>query len=209
MAYDLQEQEQLDALKAWWQKNGNLVVGFVTVVLVAIAGWQLWNRHQRGEAEAAAALYDTFSEAVTAKDAAKARELAGTLIERHGSTTFAALAALQAAKLNFDAGDTAGAKAQLQWVVDKSGQAELALTARVRLAGVLLDAKEYDAALKILDVSPPPSHAALFADRRGDVLYAQGKVEEARAAWKSALEQAATQGPLRQSVQLKLDALPS
>jgi predicted negative regulator of RcsB-dependent stress response len=95
----------------------------------------------------------------------------------------------------------------LTWAVQHASQKELALLARVRLAGVLLDEKSYDQALQVLNVDVPDAFASEFADRRGDVHAAQGKVAEARAAYSEALAKAGTQ-PLRSLIQMKLDALP-
>jgi predicted negative regulator of RcsB-dependent stress response len=209
MAYDLEEQEQLATFKAWWEKYGNFVLTIATVILLGIAAFNGWQWYQRNQAGAAAQVYDQFQKALEAKDNAKAKELAGTILEQYGRTVYAPLAALGAAKSNYESGDAATAKAQLQWVIDKSGHAEFALLARVRLAGVLLDEKAYDEALQLLAGDVPASHASAFADRRGDIFAAQGKYEEARAAYRDALAKAAPQNPLRNLIQLKLDALPA
>lgn len=209
MAYDLQEQEQIATFKAWWEKYGNFVLTVATLVLLAIAAFNGWRWYERREALAAAAVYDELLRALDAKDGAKARELAGSVIEKHGRTVYAGLAALQAAKLYHDAGDFNAAAAQLRWVIDKSGRPELAATARVRLAGVLLDLEAYDEALRILSGDVPASHAVQFADRRGDILIAQGKLDEARAAYREALARAGAEHPLRPYIQFKLDALPA
>jgi predicted negative regulator of RcsB-dependent stress response len=119
------------------------------------------------------------------------------------------MAALQAARLQADSGKPDLARESLQWVIDQAQQPELKAIARVRLAGVLLDEKQYDEALKVLAADVPAVHATAVADRRGDVLAAQNKVEEARAAYAEALAKADAQHPLRQIIQLKLDALPS
>lgn len=207
MAYDHQEREQLDQFKAWWEGHGGLVTGVVCVVLLALVAWNGWGWYERREAAAASALYEEFERAGT-HEPARAREIAGTLIERHGSTVYAALAALQSAKQNYEAGDAAAARAQLQWVVDKSGRDELALVARVRLAGVLLDAKDYDAALKLLAVAVPDEGAVEVDDRRGDIYAAQGNRDAARKSWQEALARAGAQHPLRSLIELKLNALP-
>jgi len=208
MAYDLEEQEQLATIKAWWERWGNLVLTGVTLVLLAIAGYNGWRWYERHEAGNAGALYEEFLAAVEGGDLARKKELAGTLIERYGRTVYAPMAALQVAKVNFEAGDRGAAQAQLRWVIDKSGHPELAHIARLRLAGVLLDEKAYDEALQLLAGEVPPSLAASFADRRGDVLIATGKVDEARAAYQEALDKAEAQHPMRSIIQLKLDALP-
>ena len=139
----------------------------------------------------------------------KAGALAGTLTGQYGGTAYASMAALQVARLQADAGKPDRARESLQWVIDQAPQQELKAIARVRLAGVLLDEKQYEEALKALAGDVPAVHATAVADRRGDVLAAQNKVEEARAAYAEALAKADAQHPLRQIIQLKLDALPS
>jgi len=209
MAYDLQEQEQLATFKAWWEKYGNFILTVVTVVLLAVAGWNGWRWYERREAATAAVVYEQVLQALAQNNGAKVKELTGALIQSHGRTVYAAMAALQAARINHDANDLAAARSQLQWVIDKSSHEEFALVARVRLAGVLLDEKNYDEALRVLAGDVPPAHQTAFADRRGDILLAQGKAAEARAAWQLALEKAGPQHPLRQLIQLKLDAAPA
>jgi predicted negative regulator of RcsB-dependent stress response len=211
MSYDLQEQEQLDALKAWWKENSNWILALAIGVLLAILGYQGWSWYTVKQATAAATVYEEFDRAAGSKDpkdVAKARDLVGTLIEQHGSTVYAALAALRAAKSNLDSGDTKTAKNQLTWVAEHAAQKELALLARVRLAGVLLDEKAYDPALEMLKVDVPDAFAGEFADRRGDVYAAQGKVADARAAYAEALTKAGSE-PMRSLIQMKLDALPA
>lgn len=209
MAYDLEEQEQLANIKAWWDRWGNLVLTVATVVLLSIAAFNGWRWYERHEAGNAGALYEEFLNVLDGTDGSRKKELAGTLIERYGRTVYAPMAALQIAKVNHEAGDLGAARAQLRWVIDKSGHAELAQIARLRLAGVLLDEKAYDEALKLLAGDVPAVMAAAYADRRGDVLMAMNKPEEARAAYREALDKSDAQHPLRAIIQLKLDALPA
>lgn len=208
MAYDLEEQEQLATIKAWWDRWGNLVLTTVTIVLLAIAAFNGWRWYERHEAGNAGVLYDEFLSAVEGGDLGRKKELAGTLIERYGRTVYAPMAALQVAKVNYEAGDRGAAQAQLRWVIEKSGHPELVQIARLRLAGLLLDEKAYDEALKILSGDVPAALAASFADRRGDVLLAMGRADEARAAYQEALDKADAQHPMRPIIQLKFDALP-
>lgn len=209
MAYDLQEQEQLATFKAWWDKYGNFILTVVTLVLFAFAAYNGWRWYERNQASQAAAVYEQFLKALAARDAARTKELAGTIIEQYGRTVYAPMAALNAAKAYHEAGDLNAAKAQLVWVIEKADRAEFAPIARVRLAGVLLDERAYDEALKTLSGDVPAAHAAAFADRRGDILVAQNRIEEARAAYREALAKADAQHPLRALIQLKLDALPA
>jgi predicted negative regulator of RcsB-dependent stress response len=209
MAYDLQEQEQLATFKAWWERYGNFILTAVTLVLLAIAAWNGWRWYERREAAAASGVYEQVMKALAENNGTRVKELTGTLIQNHGRTVFAAMAALHAAKVNHDANDLPAARSQLQWVIDKSGHEEFTLLARVRLAGVLLDEKSFDEALKVLAGDVPAAHQTAFADRRGDVLLAQGKAAEARTAWQQALDKADPQHPLRQLIQLKIDSVPA
>lgn len=207
MAYDLQEQDQIDAFKAFWNRYGNLLLTLATVVLLAIAGWRAWGYWQQKQSVQAALVYEQLRQAVDKKDIAKVKQVSGEIFEQFPGTVYGSMAALIAAKAYFDAGDLKAAKAPLQWVVDKSKNPEHVLLARLRLAGVLLDEKAFDEGLSVLTVANAGQFASLFADRRGDLLLAQGKLPEARAAYQEALKGLDADSALKPVVQIKLDAI--
>ena len=206
MAYDLEEQEQLASLKAWWESYGNLSTWVVIAGLAAYSGWTGWNYYQRTQAAEASALYATLEDAVTAKDNAKVQRAAADIESKYGSTAYGAMGALSAAKSAFDANDNKAAKAQLQWAIEH-GADEFKAVARIRLAGVLLDEKAYDEALKNVSAEMPAAFSAQAADRKGDILSAQGKLPEARAAYKAALDASDKKVPGRQLIELKLESI--
>ena len=208
MAYDLQEQEQLVELKAWWGKYGNLILTVATVVLLAIAAYNGWRWYQRNQAEEAAGVYAEFERAMAARETERVNALGASLTDKYGRTVYGPMAALQGARWSAENGDAAGARTRLQWLIERADHPEIVAIARVRLAGVLLDEKQFDEALKVLDGASSTIHATAVADRRGDVFFAQNKIEEARAAYRDALAKATAEHPLRQIIQLKLDALP-
>ncbi|HUK04943.1 MAG TPA: tetratricopeptide repeat protein [Burkholderiales bacterium] len=208
MAYDLEEQEQLAELKGWWKDNGTRVIALVAAAAIAGAGWQGWRLWQAGQAREAAALYDGLVKALQAGDAKAMRDAGGTLVESYPRTLYASMGALAAARFYFERGELKDARAQLQWVAERSSSEELKDLARLRLAGVLLDDKSYDEALQLLEAKHAEAMAAQYAALKGDVLVAQKKPEEAKAAYKLALEKAGQrESALRTSVQLRLDAL--
>lgn len=206
-ALDLQEQEQLDALKAWWKDNGNTVLSVVLVAVVALAGWRGWQYYQHKQATEAATLYAQFNAQIASGDTKRVNDAADAVMDRFASTGYAPRAALLAAQVNEQAKDVAQAKKQLQWVIDHAGEATLKDVARLRLAALLLDEKKYDEAAKLLDAKHPASFDALYADLRGDVLNAQGKHEEAASAYKLAYEKTDAASAYRNLIQMKMDAL--
>lgn len=207
MAYDLEEQEQLAAIKAWWAQYGKLIVVAVVAGLLVMGGIRGWYYYKNSQAAAAAVLFGQLQSAERASDHKKVRDIATQMVDQYGSTPYAALAALSGAKSDFDTGDLPAARARLQWVMDNAKEDEARDVARLRLARVLLDEKKPDEALKLLETKPGESFSGLYADVKGDVLMAQGKRGEARAAYQVALERSDAASPLRQIIQLKLDAV--
>ncbi len=205
--YDLQEQDQIDELKAWWKENRRVVILTVTVFVVAIAGVQAWRYHQQSQAQQAAELYGALQQLVPENNAKKIREAAATLIDKFSSTAYAPRAALIAAKVNYQAGDAQSAKAQLQWVIDHAAEDELQDIARLRLAGMLLDEKNYTQTLQLLEAKHSPAYDAFYLDLKGDVLLAQGKPAEARGAYQAAFDKIDKKSNYRDLIQIKLDAL--
>lgn len=206
-ALDLQEQEQLETLKAWWKDNGNLILGTVLVVVVAMGGWRGWKYYQHQQATEAATLYQQVVEQVGSNDPKRVNDAAAAVMDKFASTAYAARAALLAAQVNEQGKDVAHAKTQLQWVIDHASEATLKDVARLRLAAVLLGEKNYAEALKQLEARHPESFDGLYADLRGDVLSAQGKADEARSAYKLAYEKFDAQSMYRNLIQMKIDAL--
>lgn len=206
--YDLEEQEQIDSIKTWWQMYGNLVTALVSAVALAVVGWQGWNWYQNNETGKAAAVFAALEQAVEARDAQRVKATAGELTEKFPRSGYAGLGALLAAKQSFEAGDLKTSKAQLAWVAENAKD-ELRDIARLRLAAVLLDEQSYDEALKQLEAKHAPAFAASFLELKGDVLSAQGKAVDARSAYQSAMDKVGSKetGPMRELLQQKLDSL--
>ena len=206
MAYDLEEQEQLASLKAFWAKYGNVLSWVVIAALASYAGYNYWNAHVRAQSTEASGLYDELLASVAAKDNARAQRIATDIKAKYSSTAYAEMAAMGAAKTAFDANDLKTAKVQLQWVIDHGDDAYQAL-ARLRLSSVLLDEKAYDEALKLVAAVNAPQYAGLAADRKGDILAAQNKLADARTAYLAALAAMDKRDPGRQLVAFKLEVI--
>ena len=157
-------------------------------MLVVAAGWNGWNYWQRRQAAEAAVLYDQVQQAVNTGDKAKIARVASDMEDKFGGTAYAQMTALAAAKALYMAGDSAGAKTQLQWAIDHAKDDEYKQIAKLRLSLVLLDEKAYEPGLKVLAEPPLDAFKGVVADGRGDLLAAEGKRDDARAAYKVALD---------------------
>ena len=207
---DLQEQEQLDELKAFWKQYGNLITWTLTLALAAFAAWNGWNWWQREQATKATALYDELERVARAGDAERTVRAFGDLKERFGRTLQAQQGALLAAQVQADTGQVDAALTPLAWVADNGGEDEYRTIARLRAAGLLLEQKKLDDALKQLDAAQKGAvreFEALIADRRGDVLSAQGKRAEAGTAYQAAYAAMDPKIEYRRLIEAKLGAL--
>lgn len=204
---DLQEQEQLDAFKAFWNRYGNLITWTLVLVLAVYAGWNGWHYWQRQKAQQAGAMFEELDRAVIAGDVAKTGRIFADLRDRFPGTAYAEQGGLAAASVQAANGQADAARESLRWVADHAGQDDIKTIALLRLAGWQAEAKQYDEALKTLDGATAPTFDALVADRRGDILVLQGKASEAKASYQRAW--AAMQDGLdyRRVIEAKLAAL--
>ena len=206
MAYDLEEQEQLDTLKAWWKEHGQkvqwaLIAGLA--ILTAVQGWKYYKHQQNSQAsvqfEALQQLDTTNIKAI--------RSASAQIMEKYAGTSYAARAALLAAHVNYKANDRKSAVAQLEWVINNGKDDTVKTIAMLQLAGIRFEDKQYDAALKVLEPKHDEGFDGLVADLKGDILAAAGKNDEARKAYEDALKKLDDKASFRKFTQQKLDTL--
>jgi predicted negative regulator of RcsB-dependent stress response len=204
---DLEEQEQLDQLKAFWSQYGNLITTVLVIVIGGYLAWLGWNAWQRDQGAKAGSMYDELDHAARDGDADRAGRIFADMKDRYPRAAFTEQAGLLAAKTAADKGKLDAAKASLVWVAESASDGEYRAVARLRLAGLLLDDKKYDEALKQLDGVEAGEFAALVADRRGDILLAQGKTDEAKAAYQKAWSAIDAKVDYRRIIEAKLNVL--
>ena len=204
---DLEEQEQLDQLKTFWKQYGNLVTWALIAVMAAYAGWNGWNWWQRDQSVKSGAMFDQLDKAARAGNAEQVGRVFSDMKERFPRTSYTQQAGLLAAKAQFANRQVDAALASLAWVAANAPETEYQTVARLRAAGLLLDEKKYEAALKQLDGATAVEFEALVADRRGDVLMAQGKKDEAKAAYAKAWQAMDAKVDYRGLIDAKLTAL--
>lgn len=207
MAYDHEEQEQLDSIKAWWKQYSNAVTWLLIVVLAGYAAWNGWKYYQRNQSVQASQLYEELQKAIVAKDITKVQRATADMEIKFSRTAYAQMSALAAAKYAFDLNNLKMAKEQLQWVINNGQDEAYKAIAKVRLAGILLDEQSFDDGLKLLSGDFSVQFVGLVADRKGDFFVAQNKIDEARASYQLALDKMEQKNPVRQLIQMKLDAI--
>jgi predicted negative regulator of RcsB-dependent stress response len=204
---DLQEQEQLDQLKHFWNKYGNAILWVLIIVFFSIAAFNGWNYWKQRQALSAATLYDAVETASTAKDVEKLKRAVSDMNEQFPTQALTHHANLELASVQYQAKLPDEALVALQRVIDKSPDAGHVAIARIRAAGIQLDKKAFDAAMKLLDASMPASFDALTADRKGDILAAQDKREEAKAHYLKAYSAMDEQMEYRRLIGMKLNGM--
>jgi predicted negative regulator of RcsB-dependent stress response len=204
---DLEEQEQLAQLRHFWNTYGQWITWLLIAVLGAYVAWNGYQYWQRDQAAKASVMFDEVERAVAAGDAARIERSLADMKDKYGSTTYAHQAALLAARALAEQDKTDAARAALQWVQDKAGEPVYRDVARLRLAGLQLDAQAYDQALAFLQGTFDPALEALAADLRGDVLMAKGQPAEAVSAYRQAWQRMDAKIEYRRLVQAKLLAL--
>ncbi len=204
---DLEEQEQLDELKHFWKRWGDLITWVLIVVLASYAAWMGWQSYQGKQAAQAAALYDTVERAALGGDLALLDRSVKDIEEKFTSTTYAQQAALLAARVYNDKDRKADAKQQLTWVIEQSSDEGYQALARLRLAALLVEDKAYDEARKQLSVKTAEAFAPLMADRLGDLAMLQSQPADAVEHYKNAWKGFEPNADYRRLVAVKLAAL--
>ena len=205
---DLEEQEQLDALKAFWNQYGNLITWLLVAALSVYAGFNAWQWWQRDQALKSSAMFEQLERAALIGDVDQTQRVFDDMKSRYPRTVYTQQGALLAAKTQAAKGQADAARETLTWVAENAGEADYQTIARLRLAGLLLDQKKYDEALKQLDTgSASKEFEALVADRRGDILLAQGKADAAKAAYSKAWQSMAEGIDYRRLIEAKLASL--
>ena len=207
MALDLEEQEQVDEAKAWWKQHGNKVIWGVTIFLLAAAGWRGWETWRHNQAAEASMLFDKSVQAISMNDMKTAKAAAAQIMENHAGSAYGTPAAWLAGRISYEANDTKSARAQYEFALEHARDEGVRQLARLRLAALHFEENDLTGALKLLEASFDPAFQGLSEQLKGDVLAAQNKPAEARAAYTLALEKLGEKSPLKPLLEIRLDGL--
>ena len=204
---DLEEQEQLDQLKHFWNTWGTLISSVLILVAGALAAWNGYQYWQNRQAVQAAALFDAVDAAARSADSVRMEQAFSDIKLKYAGTAQAGQAGLTLAKAQLDGGNSDAAKQTLAWVAEKSSDDGLKALAKLRLSSVLMDQKSYDEALAVVSSGVPREFEAVYADRKGDIFVLQDKRAEAIAEYTRAYKAFEEGVEYRRLVEIKLNAL--
>jgi predicted negative regulator of RcsB-dependent stress response len=207
--FDLDEQEQLDALQQFWRSYGRIVMAVVLAVVVGFGSTKWWEYQNRTEAQSASATFNKLEAVQTVEDIDLMSSLSEEIISEYGDTYYADLARLNLAKTQVDVGNSDGAIKLLRGVVDDSRDSSLVALARLRLAALYVMTEQFDLAMSALDGDADAAMSGWFADIRGDIYAAQDLHDEARGSYQEALSLLQEGNPWVDIVQIKIDSLGS
>ncbi|MCG8672852.1 MAG: tetratricopeptide repeat protein [Pseudomonadales bacterium] len=196
------EEEQVEAIKKWWQANGNNILMGIGLAIFAVFGWQYWNDTKRAAGEAASTVYDQLLQAeqkLVTLDAASEEyktevgnlnHLIEQLRTDHAETQYAVFAALFEAKRAVAAGDADKAEEALRWALTNNATEGNRLIIQLRLARVLAMKGEHQAALDMIEKIDAGAQTSAYEEVKGDLYLALDQSDKARAAYKKALDSA-------------------
>tara|TARA_R110000782_G_scaffold18712_9_gene51220 strand:+ start:200 stop:832 length:633 start_codon:yes stop_codon:yes gene_type:complete len=201
------EEEQVEAIKKWWQENGKSIIAGVVIGITAIFGWRAYDNHTAVQAEQASLLYEQMLVAARTNDEENVRVYGNRIFDDYKSSTYAVFASLMLAKVAAESGKLEEAETHLRWVLKNSSQAEFKHIARLRLARVLIASDKLDLATETLNVSKPGDFVARYDELRGDIYVKQGKSDEAIKAYERSLANSKGTGDAQSILQMKLNDL--
>ncbi len=206
MAYDLEEQEQLDAFKAWWNKNGNLLMALVAAVIVAYVAYVAWQSYLNKQSLAASNAYTALT-AINPTDSKAIQTATADIVKNYASTPYAGRASLIAARINHDTKNNKAAKTQLEWAAKNAKEDAVRAMAILQLAAVQMEESAYQEALKTLNMPHDKAFDGLVSDLQGDIFVALGKKAEAKAAYQKAMLSLDPRGQYQSFTKTKLESL--
>lgn len=183
------EEEQIEAIKKWWNRYGNGIMTVLIIILLAYSGWKYWIGHEKQVKINASASYEQMMIALSNNDDTGVKAQANTLLTDYKKTVYADVANLVLAKLAITNKDYQAAQMSLQSVIDTGHINALKQIARLRLARIQQANKGYQQALKSLSTIDDNAYLALVFEQRGDIYSSQGDSMQAKENYAKALKQ--------------------
>lgn len=205
------EQEQIEAIKAWFSRWGNYIIAAVLAVLIGVGGAWFYQDRQESARLEASDLYQRVLSAVGNNEQLSDSQRAAlderfeALYSAYPDSTYTLYGALLQARFAAVAGDLETAEERLRWALDQNEDTVLERAINLRLARVLFAQEDHDGALATLDAVSPGSQRVGYEELRGDIYAARGERDRARNSYATAWEEAQSLGLNRPLLQVKAE----
>jgi predicted negative regulator of RcsB-dependent stress response len=207
MSVYMTEEEQLDQIKKWWRRYGNMITMTLSVILLCIAGYRYWNWHQDKIKQQASVTYENMMVALSNKNIKSVRAYAGDLIKNYDKTVYSDVAHMTMAKVYVDKSKLSEAIQELEVVASNSKMTPLKQIAKIRIARLMAGEKSYTNALNELSVVDDPTYLPVINELKGDIYSAKGQFQEAINAYREAIDEVRTNGMGNLFLEMKTNEL--
>ncbi|WP_028388781.1 YfgM family protein [Legionella fairfieldensis] len=207
MSVYMTEEEQLEAIKKWWNKYSNLITILLSLVLLTVAGIKYWNWHTAKIKTQASASYEHLMVAFSHQNNEAVQSYAHRLINNYDGTIYSDVARLILARLFITSDNYNKAIKELEHVANNSRALSLKQVARIRMARLFAAEKSYDKALAQLTTVDDKAYMPIINELRGDIYTATGKYQQAVAAYKDAVAEVHTNGMVNLFLEMKSNEL--
>lgn len=186
------EEEQIEAFKSWWKKNGVILLVAVALAVGGYFGWQAWKTSQANYTSEASALYQNLIQASADLSDEENQKtvtfIAKQLVDDYGDTGYAMFGQLFLARVDAENGQYDAAINALDTAIAKTKDVSFIAIANLRVARLLLQKEDYAGAMARAEQVTAEEFAAQQQELMGDILISQGKRDDARVAYMKANE---------------------
>lgn len=207
MSVYMTEEEQLENIKKWWRRYGNIITIIFSLILLCIAGYRYMNWHQDKLTQQASMTYESMMVAFSHQNIKGVRSYANELIKDYANTVYADVAHMTLAKVYVSKNKLDQAKTELQTVAEKSKMTSLKQIAKIRIARLLAAEKSYTNALKELSSVDDEAYLPVINELKGDIYGATGQYEQAITAYKLAINEVKNNGMGNLFLEMKTNEL--
>lgn len=205
------EEEQIDAIKQWWNKNGTMLLSLLLVAAIAFSGWRYWSNTQYVNAANGSSLFELMQLHAQKGTFGEVSREALKLIQEQPESPYAVGAAMLSAQYNLEKGEVEEALKHYQWVVDNTADFQLRNQASLSQVRLYLNMEKIDEAKAIIDVMEKNNltgaEKAVFDYIKGMTFLAQNQFDNARTAFSAVVANDKTEKNLLGLAQIQLDDL--
>ena len=199
------EEEQVEDIKRWWEKNGKFVIILGIVVVASVIGFKTWNEFKIQTASQASSQYDLMMEELAGGQNDSVVQRGASIIKKTPELSYAALSAMTVAKVHVEKGELDQAATQLNWALLNTKDEKLQHVARVRLAKVLSAQEKFAEALTHANFPQQGAFSSQYSIVKGDIYYKKGEFGSAKTAYQAAINDSNLSPQLKSFIQIKLD----